>query len=84
MFVAARIARRVCVCARVLFVQMPLFTNVDDLMTNPLAMITTPRATVQIPSDMPAGPHQLILRLHDGTHRIIEPQVIERIDITVE
>lgn len=56
----------------------------DDLMTDPLAQITTPEGSVMLPDDIEAGDHRLILRLHDATHRIIEPQVILEHMFTVQ
>lgn len=53
----------------------------DDLMTNPLAMIT--KSTGEVVIDTTAGSHTLISRLHSADHRIIEPQVIDEIEISV-
>lgn len=53
----------------------------DDVMTNPLAMITTETGEVVI--DAEPGAHTLINRLHAADHTIIEPQIIHEIDINV-
>ena len=56
----------------------------DDLMTDPLAQLTTDEGHVMLPDDIEAGEHRLIMRLHDATHRIIEPQVILEHTFTVQ
>lgn len=53
----------------------------DDTMVNPLAMLTT--STGEVVIDAEPGPHTLINRLHGADHKIIEPQIIEEIEITV-
>lgn len=47
----------------------------DDLMTDPIAQIVTAEGDITLPDDIEAGDHRLIMRLHDASHRIIEPQV---------
>lgn len=54
---------------------------IDDLMTNPAAMLTTTPGEVVV--DVEPGAHTLINRLHAADHTIIEPQIIQEIDITV-
>ncbi len=56
----------------------------DDLETNPLLMQVISEDVLTIPSDADDGPHTLIARLHNAEHLIIEPQVIEEIEITVD
>ena len=56
----------------------------DDLMTDPLGQITTAEGHVMLPEDIEAGEHRLIMRLHDATHRIIEPQVVLEHPFTVQ
>ncbi|MCA9650319.1 MAG: hypothetical protein KC501_10445 [Myxococcales bacterium] len=53
----------------------------DDLMVNPLAMITTSPGQVVV--DAEPGAHTLIGRLHGTDHKIIEPQIIDEVEITV-
>ncbi|MEX1362435.1 MAG: hypothetical protein AB1Z98_04870 [Nannocystaceae bacterium] len=53
----------------------------DDTMVDPLAMLTT--ATGEVVIDAEPGTHTLINRLHGADHKIIEPQIIEEIEITV-
>ncbi|MEN0062302.1 MAG: hypothetical protein AAGA48_09125 [Myxococcota bacterium] len=47
----------------------------DDLMTNPVLQQVTEVERFTIPADTEIGEHTIIARLHDATHRIIEPQV---------
>ncbi|MCA9705730.1 MAG: hypothetical protein KDK70_07775 [Myxococcales bacterium] len=56
----------------------------DDLMTNPIAMQTFAEGDVVIPADTTPGEHQLIARLHNADHTIIEPQVTLEQTITVQ
>jgi len=56
----------------------------DDLMTDPVAQLTTESGEVMLPADVEAGEHRLIMRLHDATHRIIEPQVVLEHTFTVQ
>ena len=56
----------------------------DDLMTDPLAQLTTAEGHVVLPDDIETGDHRLIMRLHDATHRIIEPQVTLEHAFTVQ
>ncbi len=56
----------------------------DDLLTNPIAMPETAAATLTIPEETEAGPHTLIVRLHNRDHTIVEPQVITELSIQVE
>ncbi len=53
----------------------------DDLEENPLAMITTVTGEVVVEAD--PGAHTLICRLHGSDHKIIEPQIIDEVDLTV-
>ena len=55
----------------------------DDLETNNIAMMGTSMAEIVIPADTELGAHTLIARLHDSTHLILEPQVIETVDLDV-
>ncbi|MEM7155824.1 MAG: hypothetical protein AAF799_23440 [Myxococcota bacterium] len=53
----------------------------DDFMSNPIGTITTSTGEVVVEAD--PGPHVIMARLHGADHRIIEPQIIDEIDITV-
>lgn len=61
-----------------------LHVYLDDVMTNPLAMPVTGEFTFTIPTGTAAGAHTILGRLHNRDHTIVEPQVIEEVDITVE
>lgn len=54
----------------------------DDFMTNPIGTITTLTGEVVVEAD--PGPHVIMARLHGADHMIIEPQIIDEIDITVQ
>lgn len=56
----------------------------DDLMTNPVAMLTQPEGEFVIPADATAGEHRLIARLQNADHTIIEPQILLEQTITVQ
>ena len=55
----------------------------DDVETNPLAMMGTSMAEITIPVDAEVGSHTLIARLHDASHLILEPEVVETVDLNV-
>ena len=57
---------------------------VDDLMTNPIAQQTFAIGVVTLPSDISAGEHTFIARLHDASHLIIEPQITLEQTFTVQ
>ncbi|MEM6996173.1 MAG: DUF6130 family protein [Myxococcota bacterium] len=57
---------------------------IDDVMTNPVAQLTVESGSVTLPDDLEPGEHRLINRLHDSTHKIIEPQVIVEHTITIQ
>lgn len=56
----------------------------DDLMTEPLAQITVASGDVVLPAGIEPGEHRLINRLHDASHKIIEPQVVVEHPITIQ
>jgi hypothetical protein len=53
----------------------------DDLMTNPLMMAWEEEVTVTVDAD--AGEHELFVRLNDPDHKIIQPEVVDSVAITV-
>ena len=55
----------------------------DDVETNPLAMMGTSMAEITIPVDAEVGTHTLIARLHDASHLILDPEVVETVDLDV-
>lgn len=55
----------------------------DDLETNPILMQVTLEDTVTLDAATAEGTHTLIARLHNADHEIIEPQVLEEIEIEV-
>ena len=55
----------------------------DDVETNPLAMMGTSMAEITIPVDTEVGAHTLIARLHDASHLILDPEVVETVDLDV-
>jgi hypothetical protein len=54
----------------------------DDLMTNPLLQDHV--ETVSLPVTADPGTHELIVRLNDPEHKIIKPEVTDRVEITVQ
>ncbi len=63
---------------------MHLHTYLDDLETNPLAQTSVASFDVVIPATATVGAHQLIVRVHNGDHTILEPQVLKSAAITVQ
>lgn len=63
---------------------MHLHTYLDDLETNPLAQTSSASFAIVIPLATASGAHQLIVRLHNGDHTILEPQVTKAAAITVQ
>lgn len=63
---------------------MHLHTYLDDLETNPLAQTSSASFAVVIPQAATSGAHQLIVRIHNGDHTILEPQVTKAAAITVQ
>lgn len=61
-----------------------LHLYMDDLMTNPLAMEESTSFDATIPTDATAGAHTLIIRLQNHDHTIVEPQVTDEADLTVQ
>ena len=56
----------------------------DDLMTNPVAMVGSTSFSITIPDGTAAGAHTLIARLHRADHTILDPEVSMEADLTVE
>lgn len=54
----------------------------DDLMTQPLLMAWEEEISVTVDAD--AGEHELFVRLNDGGHKIIQPEVVDSVMITVQ
>lgn len=50
---------------------------------NPLVQSVMTRFPVVIPAETATGAHQLIVRLHGGDHRIIQPETKTTVDLTV-
>lgn len=61
-----------------------LHVYLDDLMTNPLAMVGAKSFQLTIPEETAAGEHILIVRLHNKDHTILTPEVTAQTAITVE
>jgi hypothetical protein len=55
---------------------------VDDLMTNPVLQDWQPETTLVVEAE--PGMHELIVRLNASDHKIVEPEVTDRVTITVE
>jgi hypothetical protein len=53
----------------------------DDFETNPIGMLTVTEAEVVVEAE--PGTHTLLCRLHGSDHKIIEPQVIDSVELTV-
>lgn len=54
----------------------------DDLMTPPLLMAWDEVVDVTVDADV--GEHELFVRLNDNGHKIIEPEIVDAVTITVE
>ena len=54
---------------------------IDSLEENPLRMAW--ETEIDILLDVDAGEHEVFVRLNDDTHRIVEPQVVDSVMVTV-
>lgn len=61
-----------------------LHIYLDDLETNPITMQEALAFPVTLPTELEAGVHTLIVRLHNHDHTIYEPEVTRETELTVE
>lgn len=61
-----------------------IHTYLDSTDVNPLAQTSSTTYPVVVPAATAAGAHQLIVRLHNGDHTIITPEVKASVGVTVQ